>query len=124
MFDSTTKMPNREPFRVRIPGTVIKGWNDGLRGIAKGERRRLVIPPALGYGDRGAGRGLIPPGATLVFDVECLHVDNSSAPSMETPAPATPGTPNPATPAAAPESGGKGEPMGTPPSGGTPEKPR
>ncbi len=54
-------------------GRVIKGWDQGVAGMTVGGRRRLVIPPSLGYGDRGAG-GAIKPGETLVFVVDLLGV--------------------------------------------------
>jgi len=56
-------------------GRVIRGWEQGLPGMKVGGTRRLLIPPSLAYGIRGAGNGVIPPNATLLFDVELLAVE-------------------------------------------------
>lgn len=58
---------------------MIKGWDEGLVGVCEGEKRKLVIPPSLGYGEHGAGDA-IPGGATLTFDIECLKVEDGPPP--------------------------------------------
>jgi FKBP-type peptidyl-prolyl cis-trans isomerase FkpA len=64
----------KRPFQFKLgAGQVIQGWDDGVKGMKVGGKRQLRIPPNLGYGSQGAG-GVIPPNATLIFDVELLAV--------------------------------------------------
>ena len=71
-FDSSKD--RNDPFQFKLgAGHVIRGWDEGVQGMKVGGQRRLIIPAALGYGARGAG-GVIPPNATLIFDVELLGV--------------------------------------------------
>ena len=73
-FDSS--LDRGQPFKFIIGvGQVIKGWDEGVMTMKVGGKRKLVIPPQLGYGARGAGR-VIPPNATLVFEVELLDVQS------------------------------------------------
>ena len=72
-FDSSSN--TGQPFRFTVgAGQVIKGWDQGVVGMKVGGSRRLTIPAELAYGDSGAG-GVIPPGATLVFDVELVGIE-------------------------------------------------
>ncbi|KAL4659980.1 peptidyl-prolyl cis-trans isomerase FKBP2-like isoform X2 [Arapaima gigas] len=75
-FDSS--IPRNQPFTFTLgTGQVIKGWDQGLLGMCEGEKRKLVIPSELGYGDRGAPPK-IPGGATLIFEVELLSIERRS----------------------------------------------
>jgi FKBP-type peptidyl-prolyl cis-trans isomerase len=72
-FDSS--LDRDHPFFFRLgAGLVIKGWEQGILGMKKGEKRKLIIPADLGYGEAGAG-GIIPPNATLIFEVELIQIN-------------------------------------------------
>ena len=77
-FDSSYN--RSEPFKFQIGvGQVIKGWEEGVLGMCVGEKRKLIVPPALGYGDQGAD-DIIPGGATLYFEVELIDTEEGPTP--------------------------------------------
>lgn len=72
VFDASAR--HGQPFTFNLgAGEVIRGWDIGVQGMKEGGKRRLIIPPQDGYGERGAG-DVIPPNATLIFDIELLEV--------------------------------------------------
>ncbi len=81
LFDSN--LDRKKPLVFRLgEGRVIKGWDEGLLGIKKGAKRILIIPPELAYGDQGAG-DVIPPGATLLFEVEAVSLAGEATPAIQ-----------------------------------------
>jgi len=75
-FDSS--IPRGQPFTFTLGrGQVIKGWDQGLLGMCEGDKRRLTIPPELGYGKRGFG-DVIPPNAILIFETELIQIEGNS----------------------------------------------
>lgn len=77
-FDSS--YDRDEPFKFQIGvGQVIKGWEEGVMGMCVGEKRKLIVPPELGYGDQGAGE-IIPGGATLYFEIELIDTETGPTP--------------------------------------------
>lgn len=76
-FDSSVDRDQKFQFTLG-EGRVIRGWDQGVQGMLIGETRELTIPPDMAYGERGAG-GVIPPGATLVFEVELFNAESPGA---------------------------------------------
>ena len=73
VFDSSYS--RGEPIEFRLgAGKVIRGWDEGIALLKEGGKAQLILPPGLAYGEKGAGGGVIPPNATLVFDVELVEV--------------------------------------------------
>lgn len=81
-FDSS--FDRHQPFEVQIGvGQVIKGWDQGIIGMKVGGRRILTIPSSLAYGAQGAGGGIIPPNAGLIFKIELLEIKDNASPTPE-----------------------------------------
>ena len=76
LFDSS--VTRDEPFSLTLgAGGVIPGWEEGIAGMKVGGKRQLIIPPDLAYGESGAGGGIIPANATLIFDIELLEIQGA-----------------------------------------------
>ena len=72
-FDSS--LDRHKPLSFKLGGhQVIAGWDEGVQGLMVHSKRRLVIPPNLAYGEKGAGKGIIPPNSTLIFEVELMKI--------------------------------------------------
>lgn len=88
-FDSSRKRP--QPMTFRWPGQMIAGWNIGVANLTKGERRRIIIPAELGYGENGNPQARIPGNSRLIFDLECVLIQDASSPSVPTQQPTSSG---------------------------------
>jgi peptidylprolyl isomerase len=89
VFDSSRN--RNEPIAFNLgAGEVIKGWDEGIQGMQVGDKRQLIIPPNLAYGEQGGGDGLIPPNSTLVFDVELIGIERPEKAAGAEAAPAAP----------------------------------
>jgi hypothetical protein len=85
VFDSSRN--RNEPISFSLgAGEVIKGWDEGIQGMQVGDKRQLIIPPNLAYGEQGGGDGLIPPNSTLVFDVELVGIERPEKADQAAPA--------------------------------------
>lgn len=82
-FDSSRK--RAQPMTFRWPGQMIPGWNLGMTGLKKGERRRIIVPGELGYGERGNPQARIGPNQRLTFDIECVLLQEAPAQSQPSP---------------------------------------
>jgi FKBP-type peptidyl-prolyl cis-trans isomerase len=88
-FDSSHDHPGNQPLVTPIPGRLIQGWNKGVPGMRVGGKRKLTVPPSLGYGAQGSG-AKIPPNSTLVFDLELVEIKPPGAQQQRPPVPKGP----------------------------------
>ncbi|HZW09429.1 MAG TPA: CpcT/CpeT family chromophore lyase [Phycisphaerales bacterium] len=82
---ATSRRQGERPLQYQVPGTLVEGWKLGTEGMSKGDWRKFIVPPSLGYGPSGAGAGRIPPDATLVFETELVHVQPAPEQPVEGP---------------------------------------